>query len=409
MPHKKERALPSAGGADAAREGYDLYLKGREYFQHFHKADNLDKAIESLQKAVERDPSCAPAHTLLGEAYWRKYESTKLEEWVTQSRKSCLRAVELNDRHAAVAHANLGVVYAGTGRSEEALREFRASLGLNPVNDDCWRGLAGTYQALGSHSEAEAFHKAATGPGTHSWKGRSHLGVLYYNQGRYREAEEQFNQIPQHEPIRAKLLGGLYLAMRRYEESAQLLEQALADGAPGVYNNLARAYLLLGRPQDAIGMAGKAIAARPNDYRYRGTLAEIYASLSDRKAHAAYNEAIEFAQQQLAINRRNGEVWSDLAVYQAKTGKKEDALDSIEKALKYAPGDVDVTQNALIVYETTHNRALALGALQAAVQRGQPIEAIQSNYALVEFFRDDSYQRLIKGQSGDDRSATARV
>ena len=157
-------------------------------------------------------------------------------------------------------------------------------------------------------------------------------------------------------------------------------------------------------------MAQKAIEARPNDYRYRGTLAEIYASLSDDKAQVAYDEAIRLAQSQLAIHPENGEVWSDLAVYQAKkkTKNKEDALASIEKALKFAPNQWDVTQNALIVYETTGNRPQALGVLKDAVKRHQDVGMIRNNPALAEFCKDPSCQRLLESQPGDEKSAKAR-
>jgi tetratricopeptide (TPR) repeat protein len=409
MPNKRKSVPAPAGEASAARAPYDLYVQGRNYFQHFDEADNLDKAIESLTQAVELDPSNAAAFTLLGEACWRKYESTKQGKWVAESKKSCLRAVELNDRLAAVAHVNLAFVYAGTGRSEEALSEFRQSLALDPVNADCWRGLAAAYEAQGRYNEAEAFHKAATGPGTHSWKGHSHRGVFYYNRGRYSEAESQFAQIPQNQPIRAKLLGGLYLAMGRHSEAVQLLEQASADRpSPGVYNNLANAYLLAGRQQDAVGVAEKAIRSRPNDYRFKGTLAEIYHSLSDSRASAAYEEAIELAKQQLAVHPANGEVWGDLAVYQAKTHKKEDALANIEKAIELAPEDWAVTQSALIVYETTGKRPLALLALQAAADRGQAVGMIRSNPALKDLCKEPSCQQVLEAQPGVRRSAKAR-
>src|SRR5260221_3935298 len=185
MPNKRGGVPPSAVEENAARAANDSYVKGLGYFQLFNEADNLDKAIASLKQAVELDARSAAAQTLLGEAYWRKYESTKETKWVADSRESCRRAVELNDRLAAVAHVNLGVVYAGTGQYEEALSEFRQSLALDPINDDCWRGLAATYHALGRQDEFEALHKAANGTGTDSWQGHSHRGALYVHHERH--------------------------------------------------------------------------------------------------------------------------------------------------------------------------------------------------------------------------------
>ena len=68
-----ERRALVAGGT-AAPTAYELYIQGRGYLYRFDRGpENVDRAIDTLGRAVAIDPRYALAHTALAEAYWRKF------------------------------------------------------------------------------------------------------------------------------------------------------------------------------------------------------------------------------------------------------------------------------------------------------------------------------------------------
>jgi len=74
-----ETALEMLGVPVAAANA--LYLQGRGYLQYYEKPENVESAIGAFDNALELDPKYARAYAGRGEAYWRKYESTKDPQW----------------------------------------------------------------------------------------------------------------------------------------------------------------------------------------------------------------------------------------------------------------------------------------------------------------------------------------
>jgi tetratricopeptide (TPR) repeat protein len=168
---------------------------------------------------------------------------------------------------------------------------------------------------------------------------------------------------------------------------------------PNTYDNLAEVYLFQGRYKQGIEMINKAIELRPNDYRFSATLADLYGSIPEMagKSSEAYRKAIELAERQLALDQTNGEVLSDVAVYQAKTGNIKQALEQIERSRSLTPDNKDVVQNAVIVYEVAGRRDRALMVLEEAVKQNYPLDDVLREQALSGLRKDPRYQRIIRG------------
>ncbi len=169
-------------------EAYNLYLKGRFFYNKFTDAD-LRKGIELFQHALEQDAGYARAHAGIAdcwamladdwmvpdEAYPRsKAAATRaldLEpslaeaftalgkvlcwyEWdFAGAERELRKAVKLNP-NSAEAHFVLGTVLPSVGRLDEAIHEMRQALVLDPLSPHFGRWLGRFLFYRGDHDAA---------------------------------------------------------------------------------------------------------------------------------------------------------------------------------------------------------------------------------------------------------------
>jgi serine/threonine-protein kinase len=129
-------------------EAYDAYLKGRYYFNR-PSDENLKMAIASFEEAIRLDPSFAPAHSGLSDAYlWAGYNEGFLTatEARPKAKAAAEKAIQLDDQ-AAEGHASLAtfkLFYEYDWEGSE--REYRRAFALNPnyafAHDQFGLGLA---------------------------------------------------------------------------------------------------------------------------------------------------------------------------------------------------------------------------------------------------------------------------
>ncbi len=110
---------------------YDLYLKGRELYSHYRKADN-ETAIELFLKALELDPSFALAYAGLGDAYAQRVNRFGFpQSWLDTSLEVSRKAIALNS-DLAEGYKALGLVYNVKGKYRESLDATRRAAEINP-------------------------------------------------------------------------------------------------------------------------------------------------------------------------------------------------------------------------------------------------------------------------------------
>ena len=171
-------------------EAYDCYLRGREQWWLQTKATNL-QARELLQRAIELDPTFAPAYAMLAVANILDYMngwSTSPPQSLEQASEAASRAVALDERDAsahwalaiinmylrrhdtaiseaeraialapnlAEGHVALGHALHFSGRTEEALPHFDRAMALNPYYPDIYLHFqAQAMFQLGRYEEA---------------------------------------------------------------------------------------------------------------------------------------------------------------------------------------------------------------------------------------------------------------
>ena len=168
-------------------EAYELYLKGRYYWNKQTSSDSAT-AISYFNQAIAKDPAYAQAYSGLASAYWAGYGDAPSEVY-PKSNAAARRALEL-DPSLAVAHAVQGgneMEYEWDFAGGEA--EFKKALELDP-ND-----------------------------ATAHWFYAFDLGMIG---GREQEVLAEINRAHQLDPLSSVIgvvIGNVHLWARRYDES----------------------------------------------------------------------------------------------------------------------------------------------------------------------------------------------
>src|SRR5208282_3953400 len=209
----------------------------------------------------------------------------------------------------------------------------------------------------GKLTEAEGALRSVVNRRPGYWKGYSGLGTFYYRHGEFEKAATQFQALIDLQPDNSlgyHDLGGVYIAMARYDDAVAILKRGLAlKETSSAWSNLGSAYMYLKRyPEAAIAMKRATELDPHNDVLWRNlgdSYRQIPSSASD--ATSAYEKALQAATDELSVNPNSAEVLSGIALYDAHLGRKKDAETSIRKALSLSPKDSDVLFTTALVYE----------------------------------------------------------
>ncbi|MCH8025120.1 MAG: hypothetical protein IIB43_10500, partial [Candidatus Marinimicrobia bacterium] len=127
-PEEKERIEQPP---TASIEAYDLYLKGRSLFYTYEKSKN-EEAIVMFRKAIDLDPSFSLGYAGLSLCYsqYRNSGWDDDEKWIVLAENAAKKAIAL-DSYSAEAHFALGFVYERRGAYDEMEREMRKVIELN--------------------------------------------------------------------------------------------------------------------------------------------------------------------------------------------------------------------------------------------------------------------------------------
>jgi len=350
----QERRVMAARGTTLPA-AYDYYLQGRGYLQDYQKPENIERAIAVFSRALEIDPHDALAQAGLGEAYWRKYETSKDPALVEKGRQACDEAMKLNPKFAEP-HVCMGTLLNGTGQYERAVEEFGKALKGEPNRDDTFRGLASAYERLGRLGEAEATYRRAIALRPEYWAGYNGLGAFYLAHARYAEAAGMFGEVVKLVPDSfagynnlcwADLMQGLY------PETIAMCQRSISiRGTAPAYSNLATAYFFQKQFSEAARTYQQALKFDERNYLLWGNLGDAYSWIpgEHERAREAYRRAIALANEQLHVNRRDARALGFLAWYQAAIGDKPAALANVQRGLRLAPQDSELLFNVALVY-----------------------------------------------------------
>jgi tetratricopeptide (TPR) repeat protein/tRNA A-37 threonylcarbamoyl transferase component Bud32/TolB-like protein len=391
---------PEGRGTQVAG-AYDYYLQGRGYLQNYDREQNLDSAIQVFQRALALDKNYAPAYAALGEAYWQKYRANKASQWLQQSRDAC-RAANRLDAQLPTAHACLGNLFFATGKYADAVTEFSAVLQNEPTNDAAYKGLADSYEQLGTLPQAESTYKQAIALRPHYWAPYNWLGVFYYHQARFHEASEMFRQVVALAPDSVRghsNLGASLMDEGLYDESIRASQRSIEiQPSDYGYMNLANSLFFLRRYDEAISAYQQSIRYSENDPLPWWGLGDGYywaPGLRDESA-TAYQKCSGIASQELVTNANDSYALGVLAICQAMLGQKKSALDALSRGFQLAPSDPFLMFQAALVHNQFDQPDETLRWLSKCRAAGYPLNKIRDYPNFQPLRSDPRFEALLR-------------
>lgn len=383
------------------KEANTLYLLGRGYLSQPEKPGYIDIAIEFFRQALKADSRFARAHAALGEAFWKKYEATKLPAWVDSAKTECLIAISLTDTLSAT-HKALGIIHRGTGNYAEALKEFDRALRMDSLDADLYRERAATYERLNHDSAAISDYKRAIELRPSYWAGYHGLGVFYSNRKQYQIALEAFREATRLAPENPRVfsnLGGVYYQLGLKDEARRYWERAIELGPEfRAYSNLGTLHYQEGRFDEAARMFERAVAIQPRDYRMWGHLGSTYEQLAgqEEKMRQAFSRAAELAEQQRSVNPHDANLLSLLAGYYAMLGSEHQAKELIARSLTLSPQSVQIMVRAAEIHERAGRRGEALRWIERLLKTGYPKQELLRQSWIKALEADSRFQQIVK-------------
>jgi TolB-like protein/Tfp pilus assembly protein PilF len=236
----------------------DAYWSGLSFWNKRGEED-LRKAIEYFEKAIQKDPNYALAYALLGSCYslLPLYSTSPPQDCVQKGKDAALRALQI-DETLPEAHATLGQILTRYDWDwVGAEKHFRRAIELNPGYATAHHWYSDVYLYRARYAQAAQELEQARALDPMSVTVCRNLGIVLCYSGQVDRGMEVLGDALEMDPSQVYthlFLGRVYLDKSRYEDALRefALEEAICKGS----HLWARAYTVWayarkGEPEEA--------------------------------------------------------------------------------------------------------------------------------------------------------------
>jgi TolB-like protein/Tfp pilus assembly protein PilF len=266
-------------------QAYNLYLKGRYFWNKRGKDDNL-KSIEYFNEAINKDPSYALGYSGMGMAYVTlgSNDFFPSKEVFPKAKAAALKALEI-DPSLDEAHVVLGAVLNWYERDfSGSENEFRRVIELNPGNGDAHHWYAWLLLNLGRNKQAIKEMLLARDLDPLAPRKNADVGSIFYYARDYPRAVEELKKsielFPEHTGNYIRI-ARVYCQTSQYKEAIESILPYAKQPEFGPI--LAYAYAISGNKDKAQEILGNILKNLSQQYFSPSYIAEVYIALGDRK------------------------------------------------------------------------------------------------------------------------------
>ena len=285
-----------AARRSVAPEVYENYLQGSYALNRSNQGADVEQGIAYFNKAINLDPTFAPAYVGLAEAYSDLGSNFIGEPPEVERQKeigAARKAVEL-DPTLASAHVVLASALQEEWRWSEAESEYKIALELNPNDAVSNAGYGWWLLCQGRADEALQWLRRARELDPFAVQGTD-MAIVLTGARRYDEAIHELRTIlaaQPDDPVALWDLGIVLTEDNQAKEAIPVLEKAVAlsNRSPGVIGNLARAYALAGRRRDAMRLLSELQQRRKAGFVPARAFVDSYIGLGDKDQAFAWLE-----------------------------------------------------------------------------------------------------------------------
>ena len=272
-------------------EAYHAYLKGR-FCWNKRTDEDVKKAIEYFNKAIEADPLYALAYVGLADSYLVLgsfgIATVAPKDAFPKAREALIRALELDDT-LAEAHASLAYCVGNYDWNWTAAeRGFKRALVLKPgyATAHHWYGFI-YLASMGRLDEAIAEANQGQELDPLALPVSANIGLLLYLARRYDEAFEQFRKNLEMDRTFVYThweMGLTYEQCGQYDEAIAAFKKAIELSGTSALPHalLARTYALCGKRKEASSLLDKLTELSTQTYVSPYRIAAVYAALGDK-------------------------------------------------------------------------------------------------------------------------------
>ena len=270
-------------------EAYEAYLKGR-YFWNKRTGEGLKKAVDYFDRAIATDPAFARAYSGLADSYalmgdW-EYGILSPRDAFPRAKAAATKALALDDK-LSEAHTSLAFIldlYEWGWASAE--KEYQRALALNPGYATAHHWYAWHLIVMGRNGEGIAELTKAESLDPLSLIISADLADALCIAHRYDESVEQSQKTIAMDPYFAVAhyqLGQALERKRKHDEAIAEFRRAieLSGGNTTFESNLANAYAVSGRKEEAMKIVKDLESRQSRDSSTGSNIALIYVGLGD--------------------------------------------------------------------------------------------------------------------------------
>lgn len=359
---------------------FEQYLGGLRLLQ----AGDRPRAIESFNRALERDSRFALAQAGICRAELWRFEGHRDAAAFESARLACLRAGNMDGSLGSVQLA-LGDLYRASGDGARALEHYLRAEADPAERSRALAGQAKVHVANGDTARAFELFEQALEASPDDSRLHADLGFQQYLAGDLPAAIDSLARASELEPGNAHVwstLGSLQAAAGRNDDAIASFERSLAiEPIEAVLNNLGTLRMQAGDTEGAGRHYRQAVQLNPNNPELWGNLADALALSGDAGDGAgdAYAEAARRMREFVAVKPADAKAQALLAWYLVNLGEPGAARDALARAEAIEQQPAEVALLAAQVLAATGETQAARGRIEAARAAGMAELRIATN------------------------------